>query len=115
MKARYKVFLLIAAIFLIALVLRIYNLTIIPVFADEAIYIRWSQVMRNVPELRFLPLSDGKQPLFMCATIPLFKLFSDPLFAGRFLSVLCGMGTMVGVGVLTWLLFVLGRHPGLDP
>jgi hypothetical protein len=115
MKQWFKVLFSGAAILLVAVLLRIYNLTIIPVFADEAIYIRWSQIMRNVPELRFLPLSDGKQPLFMWATIPFFKLFSDPLFAGRSLSVLCGLGTMVGVGVLTWILFALLRHPGLDP
>lgn len=88
-----------------AFFLRVYNLTIIPVFADEAIYIRWAQVMRSVPELRFLPLSDGKQPLFMWSVIPFSKLFSDPLLAGRIVSVLCGLGTTVGVGVLTYLLF----------
>ncbi len=92
-------------ILLLALFLRIYHLTMIPVFADEAIYIRWAQVMRNVPELRFLPLSDGKQPLFMWSVIPFFKIFSDPLIAGRMVSVLCGMGTMAGVFVLSLLLF----------
>lgn len=66
----------------------------IPVFVDEAIYVRWAQVMRHEPTLRFLPLSDGKQPLFMWAVIPFFKIFSDPLFAGRFVSVLSGLGTM---------------------
>lgn len=84
---------------------RLYNLTLLPVFADEAIYIRWAQVMRAEETLRFLPLSDGKQPLFMWMMIPVFKLISDPLFAGRFLSVLSGFGTMVGIGVLTFLLF----------
>lgn len=96
------------------MILRLYNLTVIPIFADEAIYIRWSQVMRNVPELRFLPLSDGKQPLFMWVTIPFFKLFSDPLMAGRMVSVLTGIGTTVGVFVLTFLLFNVSRHPELD-
>jgi len=84
---------------------RLYNLTILPVFVDEAIYIRWSQVMQAEATLRFLPLSDGKQPLFMWIMIPFLKIFSDPLFAGRFISVLSGFGTMIGVGFLSWLLF----------
>ncbi len=91
-------------IIILALFLRLYNLTIIPIFGDEAIYIRWSQVMRAEPTLRFLPLSDGKQPLFMWVVIPFLKIFSDPLFAGRIVSVLSGLGTMVGVFILTQLL-----------
>ena len=92
-------------IILVFFLLRLINLTILPVFADEAIYIRWSQVMRAEPTLRFLPLSDGKQPLFMWLTIPFFKIFSDPLWAGRFLSVLSGLGSLVAIFFLTWELF----------
>ncbi len=85
--------------------LRLFNLTILPVFADEAIYVRWSQVMRAEPSLRFLPLSDGKQPLFMWATIPLLKVFKDPLLAGRFLSVLSGFLSLIGIALISWRLF----------
>jgi len=94
-------------VLVIALFLRLYNLTILPVFGDEAIYIRWAQVMRAEPTLRFLPLSDGKQPLFMWSVIPFLKIFSDPLFAGRSVSVISGVGTSVGIFVLAYLLF---RH-----
>jgi len=94
-----------ASILILALFLRIYNLNLIPVFVDEAIYVRWAQVMRAEPTLRFLPLSDGKQPLFMWVTIPMLKLFSDPLLAGRAVSVLTGLGTTVGVFVLAFVLF----------
>jgi 4-amino-4-deoxy-L-arabinose transferase-like glycosyltransferase len=79
---------------------RLPNLTLQPIFADEAIYIRWAQVMRAEPTLRFLPLSDGKTPLFMWLMIPLFKVFEDPLFAGRFLSIMAGLFTLVGVYLL---------------
>lgn len=85
--------------------LRVYNLTIFPIFADEAIYIRWAQVMKNEPTLRFLPLLDGKQPLFMWSIIPFFKLFADPLVAGRMVSVATGFGTLLGVFLLTYYLF----------
>src|SRR3990167_344188 len=86
-------------------VTRLINLDILPVFVDEAIYVRWSQVMRAEPTLRFLPLSDGKQPLFMWSTIPFLKLVSDPLIAGRFVSVFAGFGSLVGIGTLALLLF----------
>src|SRR3990167_533107 len=92
-------------VLVIALFLRLYNLTILPVFGDEAIYIRWAQVMRAEPTLRFLPLSDGKQPLFMWSVIPFLKVFADPLLAGRLVSVLTGMATLVGIFVLTQSLF----------
>jgi len=85
--------------------LRFYHLTILPIFADEAIYIRWAQVMRAEQTLRFLPLSDGKQPLYMWLVIPFLKFISDPLVAGRLMSIFAGLGTMVGVGFLGYLLF----------
>jgi len=84
---------------------RINKLTYLPIFADEAIYIRWAQVMKAEPTLRFLPLSDGKQPLFMWGIIPFLKFIKDPLFAGRFLSVLAGIGTALGVFVASFTLF----------
>lgn len=77
--------------------LRLFDLTRIPVFVDEAIYIRWSQVMRNEPTLRFLPLSDGKQPLFMWVTIPFLKIVIDPLVAGRAVSILAGFITLASL------------------
>ena len=87
--------------------LRLPNLTLQPIFADEAIYIRWAQVMRAESTLRFLPLSDGKTPLFMWAMIPLFKIFQDPLFAGRFLSIISGFFTLMGVFFLSKKVFNL--------
>lgn len=85
--------------------LRIFNLTLLPVFADEAIYIRWAQVMKAEPTLRFLPLSDGKQPFFMWVLMGLLRFIKDPLFAGRFLSVLSGLGSLVGLYLLSFSLF----------
>lgn len=84
--------------------LRLVNLNNVPVFVDEAIYVRWSQVMRAEATLRFLPLSDGKQPLFMWITMPFLKLFSDPLIAGRMVSVLAGFSSIVAIGVFTYIL-----------
>ena len=93
------------------LVLRFYKLLSLPVFVDESIYIRWSQVMRAEPTLRFLPLSDGKQPLFMWLVIPALKLFQDPVFAGRTISVVAGFATLVPVK----LCLPSTRPPPLSP
>ena len=93
-----------------ALGLRFSNLTSWPIFADESIYIRWSQVMRAEPSLRFVPLSDGKQPLYMWATIPFLKIFSDPLLAGRVFSALAGLGTIAGIAAASYILFKTPRQ-----
>src|ERR1035437_649181 len=85
--------------------LRFYHLTILPIFCDEAIYIRWAQIMKAEETLRFLPLSDGKEPLFMWIMIPFLKFIHNPLVAGRIVSVLSGLGTLVGVSFLSFLLF----------
>lgn len=98
-------YLLLGFLIFVIFSLRFYNLTILPIFADEAIYIRWAQIMKAEETLRFLPLSDGKQPLFMWLIIPFLKFISDPLYAGRVVSVLSGFGTLVGVSLLSWLLF----------
>lgn len=92
-------------IILLGFFLRIYNLTILPIFVDEAIYVRWAQVMSSEATLRFLPLSDGKQPLFMWVLMFLIDSFSNPLFIGRLVSVASSLGTMFGIFVFSYLLF----------
>lgn len=99
-----KPFLILLSALIVFFGLRLASLTRIPVFVDEAIYIRWSQIMRHEPSLRFLPLSDGKQPLFMWATIPSLKLFNDPLVAGRMVSVFAGVMSLFGIAFLTFVL-----------
>lgn len=85
--------------------LRLPSLTLQPIFADEAIYIRWAQIMKSEPTLRFISLSDGKTPLFMWMMTGVFKLVSDPLLAGRLLSVLFGFITLSGAVTLGWRFF----------
>ncbi len=95
----------ITGILALAIFLRTYNLLSVPIFADEAIYVRWAQVMRAEQTLRFLPLSDGKQPLFMWTVMPFLKVFTDPLIAGRMVSVFSGMLTAIGIFLLSLRLF----------
>jgi 4-amino-4-deoxy-L-arabinose transferase-like glycosyltransferase len=86
------IFLFLCLIFLFS---RIYNLNSLPVFGDEAIYIRWAQIIRSVDTLRFIPLTDGKQPLFMWLNAISLRLISDPLISGRLISVFSGLGILV--------------------
>lgn len=86
-------------------VIRVNHLNTLPVFADEAIYIRWSQIMSKEPTLRFLPLSDGKQPLYMWILMFYVHRMGDPLIAGRILSIASGAGTIVGIFAISYLLF----------
>ncbi|MBA3723328.1 MAG: glycosyltransferase family 39 protein [Candidatus Levybacteria bacterium] len=84
---------------------RLYNLTSLPIFTDEAIYLRWAQTGLYDPAYRFLSLTDGKQPLFIWVMMPFIRLIDDPLVAGRIVSVLSGFVTMLGLGMVSYVLF----------
>lgn len=79
----------------------ILGLTALPVFADESIYIRWAQLLVSDPQQYFFfALNDGKTPLFIWLLGVVLRLFSDPLVAGRVLSVLVGAGQLIAVVLL---------------
>lgn len=98
-----KEFLVCLAIICLFLILRLLTLTQLPIFTDEAIYLRWAQIAKNDANWRFISLTDGKQPLFIWLAAVGMKFISDPLVAGRLISVLAGLGSMAG-------LFLLGRE-----
>jgi len=93
---------------------RLQNLTAIPVFGDEAIYIRWSQIIKNEETLRFIPQTDGKQPLFMWFTAALFNFHFDPLITARFVSVVAGFFSLIGIFLTTCIIFDF-LMPSRDP
>jgi 4-amino-4-deoxy-L-arabinose transferase-like glycosyltransferase len=84
---------------------RFYNILSLPIFTDEAIYIRWAQIAANDAAWRFISLTDGKQPMYVWIAMILMKLIEDPLLAGRLVSVLAGLGTMIGIFFLTSEIF----------
>ena len=93
---RYGWQLSLVLLLLIYFVFRLINLLLIPIFADEAIYLYWSQlIMADYKRYLFYPLNDGKTPLFIWLLLPFLKFFADPLFAGRLLSVLFGAGQLI--------------------
>jgi len=77
---------------LLYLLIHLTNLTSLPVFADEAIYIRWAQLIIDKPqEFALYSLNDGKTPLFIWLMVPFQFLFSDQLYAARIVSVWVGL------------------------
>lgn len=85
---------------------RLYNiLGAIPVFNDEATYIRWAQHVNEPHHNFFASLVDGKQPSFTWLVAGCLKVISDPLLAGRVASVIAGIVTMLGIYLLAKELF----------
>lgn len=101
-----KDFLIIAGLVLLYFLTRVFNLTQLPIFNDEGIYIHWAKIAWHDAAWRFVSLTDGKQPLQTWGTIPLLKLFpNDALFAGRMFSVLTGFFGLAGMFTLLFYLF----------
>lgn len=102
-----KGFLAVLATLAVAYVLtRLINLTLIPIFTDEAIYIRWSQIGARDANWRFISLTDGKQPMFTWVMMIFLRVFKgDPLFVGRLVSVFSGFAGAIGTSLVAYELF----------
>ena len=86
------------------------QLTFLPIFADEAIYIRWAQLILDDPgRYLFFSLNDGKTPLFIWSLVPWLQAGLDPLWMARFWSL---VGGFVQMGLLGMLARTLGLRRG---
>ncbi len=99
-----KHYLYLAVLTLLYFGTRLYNLTSLPIFVDEAIYSRWSQIALHDASWRFISLTDGKQPLWVWISMAPLKLLSDPLLATRLTSVVAGFFGMLGLVYTGFLL-----------
>ncbi len=91
-------------------ILHLPQLTFLPIFADEAIYIRWAQLILDDPgRYLFFPLNDGKTPLFIWSLVPWLQAGFDPLWMARFWSL---VGGYVQMGLLGILARTLGLRRG---
>lgn len=99
-KVLIVLFFIIPALFFFS---RLYNILELPIFTDEAIYVRWSQIAKNDANWRFISLVDGKQPSFVWLTMVVMRFVEEPLLAGRLVSVGAGFASLIG-------LFFLGRE-----
>ncbi len=81
------------------------NLTLLPIFNDESIYLDWGWSHTHMPGHLYDSLLDAKQPLMIWIFGFFENFFQDPLYAGRFASVLIGLITAIGVYILAKKLF----------
>jgi 4-amino-4-deoxy-L-arabinose transferase-like glycosyltransferase len=86
-------------------VFRLVNLTKLPIFNDEAIYLDWGWRETHRAGFLYYSLYDAKQPFLMWIFGVAESLISDPLFAGRLVSVIIGFLTLVGIYKLAKYLF----------
>jgi len=96
--------LLLIGIGLAYFMLNLTHLTRLPIFVDEALYLRWAQIAWHDATWRFISLTDGKQPLYIWFVIPFMKFISDPLYAGRLASVVAGFFTLLGSFYAGWII-----------
>ena len=100
---------------LLFLGISLWNLTGLPIFSDEAIYIHWAQsAVRDPQSYLFLSMLDGKPPLHVWALMPIVATFrTDPLWFARAFSVICSLLTAC-VAVRTLRVFSLkARHESI--
>src|SRR3972149_4786316 len=84
---------------------RLYSIMSLPLFTDEAIYTRWSQIAQYDASWRFISLTDGKQPSFVWLDMIMMRIVNDPLLAGRLVSVLAGIMGLAGIYFLASEIF----------
>jgi 4-amino-4-deoxy-L-arabinose transferase-like glycosyltransferase len=84
---------------------RLFMLASLPVFNDEAIYIDWGWREIRKPGMLFYSLYDAKPPLLMWIFGIASLLFPSPLYGARFVGVLAGFLTMLGIWMIASRLF----------
>lgn len=84
---------------------RLLHIMTLPIFTDEAIYVRWAQIAKQDAAWRFISLTDGKPPMQTWIILMIMHAIKDPLLAGRLASVLGGFFIMVGMFFLGLELF----------
>lgn len=77
---------------------RLTHLTVLPIFNDEAVYLHWSKIAReDFSNLWISILADNKKPLTTWLVALGLDFSSDPLWAGRMVSVAAGFFSLIGV------------------
>ena len=90
------------------IITRLHGLSSLPIFSDEAIYLRWAREIRFGDLL--VSLTDGKEPLYYWL-LSLFSWMPSELLVARLLSVLIGLVTLLVIYFLARRLF--GQRAGL--
>jgi 4-amino-4-deoxy-L-arabinose transferase-like glycosyltransferase len=99
---RHPVGTILALVFAAYFVTRLVSIRSVPIYIDEAIYLKWSRDALH-GNLWASLLWDGKPPLHAWSMVPFLRLLKDPLLAGRLTSVFSGALTTLGM-------FLLGKE-----
>lgn len=91
-----------AAVFALYLLIRLVNIKAVPIYIDEAIYLKWARDAQQ-GHLWASLLWDGKPPLHAWLMVPFLGVFKDPLVAGRATSLFFG-------GLTTAGMFLVGKE-----
>ena len=95
----YKIFFLTGLIGLY-FVTRVRGLNLIPIFTDEAMYIHIAQIINDNWESLFLTKVNAFKPLFIWLTAIFQNFIADPILAGRWVSVVAGVFSLIGIYLL---------------
>lgn len=87
------------------LLLRLPFILKLPIFTDEAIYIRWAQYLLTDFKFWDYAVTDGKQPVFIWLITLLMHFIAEPLLAGRLASLISGLITLFGLYLLASEIF----------
>jgi 4-amino-4-deoxy-L-arabinose transferase-like glycosyltransferase len=98
----HRCFLILVALYF---AVRSINLTLLPIFNDEAIYLDWGWLETHVPGQLYGSLYDNKPPLLMWIFGISETIFADPLFAGRIVSIFTGASSLLGIYLIAKTLF----------
>ncbi|CAI2719143.1 ArnT family glycosyltransferase [Nitrospina watsonii] len=76
---------------------RLVNLSALPMVYDEAIYLRWADIIRTDPSSLFVSAMDGKPPFFFWLNAITLGWFENVLDSARLISVVAGGLAAIGV------------------
>ncbi|MDH5762683.1 MAG: glycosyltransferase family 39 protein [Nitrospinota bacterium] len=96
-KQTCKMMVPLSGLVLLYLITRLTGLTDLPIASSEAMLIHWAQILGRYPSEWLISSVGDHQPVFTWLNAITLNLFSDPLFAGRFVSVLAGLASMAGL------------------
>ncbi|HKI48173.1 MAG TPA: glycosyltransferase family 39 protein [Desulfobacteria bacterium] len=96
-KRYLKIYLPLAGLVLVYLITRLTGLTLLPITSSEAMIIHWAQIVVQYPGEWLIASHGGQQPLYTWLNAVTLNIFSDPLVAGRWVSVLAGLASMTGL------------------
>lgn len=99
-KQSLKFYAPLAGLVLLYLITRLNALTSLPMSSAEATWIHWAQIVVQYPSELLISGNSGRQPLFTWLTAMALNIFPDPLVAGRFVAVLAGLASLIGLYVI---------------